>query len=77
MATYSRTTQIKLRIILQITFHPCLSPKIEVNSVFERDSVHKVVNYNSGVSGVVYVMILVFCLFFFFCYNTPYRWKLY
>ena len=26
--------QIKLRIIFQVKFHPCLSPKINVNSIF-------------------------------------------
>ena len=62
-----------------IFFYLCFSPKIEVNSIFDRDSVHKVVNFNSGVSGVVFVSILFLFFWFlsFFFNNTPYPWSLY
>ena len=38
------TTQMKLRKIFQLIFNPYFSPKIKVRSIFERDSVHEVVN---------------------------------
>ena len=37
------------RIIIQIIFSPCLSPKIKASSIFERGSLRLVVNY-----GIIY-----------------------
>ena len=61
-------------MILQIIFfNLCFSAKNEVNSIFDRDSAHKVVNYNSGISGVVFVStLLLFFRFIIIFNNTPY-----
>ena len=40
----TETTQIKLRIIVIINCYPCFSPEIEVSGIFERDSIHLVVD---------------------------------
>ena len=44
--TCSGTTQIKLKIISQVTFIPCLSPKTKVSGTFKGDFVHLVVSYD-------------------------------
>ena len=38
--TYSRLTQVKLRIIFEVIFKPCFSPKIKGSRYFERNSLH-------------------------------------
>ena len=65
MVTESGTTKIKLTLLLQVIFDPRFSPHIKESSVYERDSVHQVVNYT----------IKWCCLWFL--YNTLNLWNLY